>query len=229
MDFIRRKQFDRRKLEIRQLEKKEEDAVKSFINTSNLDSDLSLIYVYGITHTLTFTYMAILGGMIYEMSGELLLSVIIPPTTCTLVIIIRVKMQTFILKKELAKSGWSELDNLFKHYRSKVKGMWVAHYDDALVATISVDRKGSDTALIKNMCVHSGYYRQGIAQNMLNTAMRFCKDSHYKKITTSTTNVLIHAQGLYKKNGFNKTREEIIMTLLPFVCLMRYHYILTKR
>ena len=79
-----------------------------------------------------------------------------------------------------------------------------------LAGMVAVQRVDADTARLRRMRVSAGRRRQGIAQRLLETAERFCRDHAYRRIILDTTEQQTAAHRLYERAGFVRTGERTI-------------------
>jgi len=96
-------------------------------------------------------------------------------------------------------------------------GLWVveepspdAGQGGRLVGMVAVQRVDADTARLRRMRVSADRRRQGIAQRLLETAVRFCRDQGYARIVLDTTEQQTAAHRLYESAGFVRTGERTI-------------------
>jgi len=107
----------------------------------------------------------------------------------------------------------SDLHDMEGHYLSAGSHFWVAEVDGALVGMTGIERIDAETGRLRRMRVTTDQRRTGIAQALLETAERFCRDQGYQRLILDTTEQQTAAHRLYEKNGFRRTGER---SLGPF-------------
>lgn len=101
----------------------------------------------------------------------------------------------------------SDLHDIEAHYRSAGSYFWVAEVDGELVGMTGIEQVDPETGRLRRMRVTTERRRTGIAQALLETAERFCREQGYKRLVLDTTEQQTAAHGLYEKNGFVRTGE----------------------
>jgi len=101
----------------------------------------------------------------------------------------------------------SDLHDLETHYLSAGSRFWVAEADGALVGMTAIERVDAETGRLRRMRVTTDRRRTGIAQALLETAERFCREQGYRRLVLDTTEQQTAAHRLYEKNGFVRTGE----------------------
>jgi len=101
----------------------------------------------------------------------------------------------------------SDLHDLETHYLSAGSRFWVAEVEGALVGMTGIERIDAETGRLRRMRVTTKRRRTGIAQALLETAARFCREQGYGRLVLDTTEQQTAAHRLYEKNGFVRTGE----------------------
>jgi GNAT superfamily N-acetyltransferase len=128
------------------------------------------------------------------------------------------------LHREGLQQTTPEYPEVVAHYESDLRGMeghylvdgshfWVAELDGALVGMTGIERADAETGRLRRMRATTDRRRSGIAQALLETAERFCRDQGYRRLVLDTTEHQTAAHRLYEKNGFVRTGER---SLGPF-------------
>lgn len=86
--------------------------------------------------------------------------------------------------------------------------MWIAEMDGQIVGDIAVIKRGEDKAQLRWFGVDASLQGQGLGNKLLETAINFCKEKGYSKLTLGTLDILEPARHLYAKFGFHKTESE---------------------
>lgn len=84
--------------------------------------------------------------------------------------------------------------------------VWVAEYDGAIVATVSVVPRGDDL-YIRGMAVLPRARGLQLGQLLLNQVEQFARVQKQKRLVLSTTPFLHRAIRLYERAGFQRTDE----------------------
>ena len=101
----------------------------------------------------------------------------------------------------------SDLHDLEAHYLSAGSHFWVAAVDGGLVGMTGIERFDEETGRLRRMRVTTDRRRMGIAQALLETAERFCREQGYRRLVLDTTEQQTAAHSLYETNGFVRTGE----------------------
>ncbi len=107
----------------------------------------------------------------------------------------------------------ADLHDIEEHYLGPGSNFWVAESDDGLVGMAAIERIDAKTGRLRRMRVTTHRRRQGIAQALLETAERFCREQGYRRLVLDTTEQQTAAHRLYEKNGFRRVGER---SLGPF-------------
>lgn len=82
-------------------------------------------------------------------------------------------------------------------------GVWLAWVDGQIAGCIAFRALGNaETAEIKRMYVRPAWRGQGIAQELLEAAERFAQKNGYRWIYLDTTDGMVAAAQLYRRNGY---------------------------
>ena len=93
---------------------------------------------------------------------------------------------------------------------------WVADAGAGPIATAGVRRVDTETAELKRMRVTATYRRKGVAEHLLRTAERFCREQGYTRIVLETTERQEAARRLYEKSGYAPSGTRLLGTLTAF-------------
>lgn len=113
-----------------------------------------------------------------------------------------------------------DVDDITSAYMRQPGGhFWVAETEEAeVVGMIGVQQHVSGEGEIRRLRVRKDVRRRGIGSALLETALKFCRDSQYLKITLDTYTEPEPALKLFEKFHFrhSRTREIGNKTLLYF-------------
>jgi ribosomal protein S18 acetylase RimI-like enzyme len=105
----------------------------------------------------------------------------------------------------------SDLDDIQSTYlKHEGSHFWVAQtHDGKIVGMIGVQHHDEGVGEIRRLRVSVDYRRRGIGSALLETALRFCQQQQYLKLTVDTFMEREAATGLFRKFGFRhyRTRE----------------------
>ena len=91
-----------------------------------------------------------------------------------------------------------------------------------VASVVIVKKKYFQVAEIYRMAVSSQYQRLSIGQKLLQVAIQFAENEHYKNIILATSYNQQQARRFYERNGF-----VVVSTFYEwdFYCIPFYHYI----
>lgn len=103
-----------------------------------------------------------------------------------------------------------ELAGLLTHKDARRNGFWVASVDEGIVGGIAIDgnQTNRSSARLRFLIVSTDCQGMGIGNRLMDTALSFCRSAGFKKIYLTTFEGLEAAASLYKKYGFELTREK---------------------
>jgi len=79
-----------------------------------------------------------------------------------------------------------DIDDIEAAYMKDGNHFWVAEADGTVVGTIGVQHHDEGTGEIRRLRVHPEYRRRGIGTALVETAVRFCREQNYLKVTLDT-------------------------------------------
>ena len=95
--------------------------------------------------------------------------------------------------------GTKDIDNMKNRYLN----FWVELKDDKVVGTLGVYEENG-CVYIARVYIDNSLRGSGIATNMMNTALEYCKSLGYTKVHLSTIPEMERANFFYVKMGFKK-------------------------
>lgn len=101
----------------------------------------------------------------------------------------------------------SDLHDLEAHYFGNGGHFWVAEIDGTLVGMTGIERTDAETGRLRRMRVTTAERRRGVAEALLETAERFCREQGFRRLILDTTEQQTAAHRLYEKHGFLRTGE----------------------
>ena len=106
-----------------------------------------------------------------------------------------------------------DLQNISKTYGGEKEVFFVAEEANDIIGTVAIKEEEDGVALLRRLFVHSDYRSRKYGQTLLEKAIHFCQQQHYRIINFRSTNRMKPAIELCKKNGFH---ERAKIDLGPF-------------
>lgn len=97
--------------------------------------------------------------------------------------------------------------DFFLYYDANKDRLWVAEHNGEIIGCIGVVARG-EKAQLRWFLLHPKYRGIGLGKRLLNEAIFYCREKHYKAIFLQTTNDLEQAIGIYTKAGFIRVAEK---------------------
>lgn len=128
-----------------------------------------------------------------------------------------IKLLLSILEDEL---GYKKLERPDVHdipsvyQKDSMGNFWLAIDNNEVIGTIALQNYGNKRGMIKRMCVKKEYRRKSIGQKLLNSLLKFAKNSGHKTVYSTTMYEFTAAKNLYRKNSFveiKKLPEDLAM------------------
>lgn len=86
--------------------------------------------------------------------------------------------------------------------------LWIAESGHRFAGSVAVVKKDEDTAQLRWLIVEPDQRGQGIGQKLVDQAVRFARDSQYRRVILWTIDFLDAARGIYDKAGFTLTETK---------------------
>ena len=86
--------------------------------------------------------------------------------------------------------------------------LWVARLNGETVGSVAIVRMDGETAQLRWFIVAEGCQGKGIGDELLKTALGFCKAQGYRRVFLWTVDILGAARHLYGKHGFTLSEEK---------------------
>ena len=119
-----------------------------------------------------------------------------------------------------------ELGRVEEYYFGREgQGFWVAE-NSRVVGMVGIEKHADDAGELRRMAVGKDYRRHGIGRELLACAEAFCRDTGYRKVVLSTSELQFAAMRLYESSGYRLVRKEIAAPASHKSVggLTRYHY-----
>jgi len=108
---------------------------------------------------------------------------------------------------DVAPKYEDDLHHIEDKYLTPGSSFWVAEADGTLVGMAAIQRIDAQTGRLRRMRVTAAHRRRGIAQRLLETAERFCREQGYRRLILDTTEQQTAAHRLYERAGFKRIGE----------------------
>ena len=102
-----------------------------------------------------------------------------------------------------------DIDDIESAYMKDGNHFWVAEADGMVVGTIGVQHHDEGTGEIRRLRVHPDYRRRGIGTALVETAVRFCREEAYLKVTLDTFMERDPAIRLFEQFKFRHYRTKV--------------------
>jgi GNAT superfamily N-acetyltransferase len=104
----------------------------------------------------------------------------------------------------------SELSEFLRRHDSVRDGIWLALSDRRIEGSIAIDGVEADAegAHLRWFIVSDALRGTGAGNDLISTALDFCRVRNYKKVYLWTFEGLDAARHLYEKHGFRITRQQ---------------------
>ncbi len=122
----------------------------------------------------------------------------------------------------------TDLSAFLLRYDEARDGFWTATFNGRIEGHISIDGLHADDAgaHLRYFIVSEAVRGKGIGNNLINTAMNFCREIGHKKVYLWTFEGLHAARHLYEKAGFRLTEQLTGARWGTEVCEQRFEALL---
>lgn len=96
----------------------------------------------------------------------------------------------------------NDLNEISVVYGGRKDVFIVAEEEDKIIGTVAIKQESDDVALLRRLFVNPQYRGRGHGLSLLNEAVNFCKQHHYRVINLRSTDRMKQAIELCKKKGF---------------------------
>lgn len=113
--------------------------------------------------------------------------------------------------------GQPDLLDIQTHYHETGGGFWGAIHRGDLVGTIALISTGHQAGTIRKMFVkkESRGKELGIAQQLFNTLVSYCKEHDINELYLGTVDMLKAAHRFYERNGFHRISKKDLPHYFP--------------
>jgi len=103
------------------------------------------------------------------------------------------------------------LAEFFQNYDVSQDSIWSISREGRIVAAIIIDGsiEGKDEARLRFFIVHETLQGKGIGRRLIQTAINFCDNKAFKRVTLKTFEGLDSARHLYESYGFSVYNQAI--------------------
>jgi GNAT superfamily N-acetyltransferase len=108
----------------------------------------------------------------------------------------------------------------------KRQRIWIVEQEDQVVGSIAIIEASEQEAQLRWLLLHPKLRGQGIGKTLMEKAIRFSRENHYRSIFLWTVSTLTTAANLYKSVGFQLTEERTVKLWGATVTEQRYDLIL---
>ncbi len=110
-----------------------------------------------------------------------------------------------------------DLQDIDRYYHQDGGGFWGVQHEGQLIGTIALLAIGHHSGAIRKMFVHKDFRgkEQGIAQQLFETLVRYCREQGITDLYLGTVHVLKAAQRFYERNGFEKIAQQDLPDYFP--------------
>jgi len=128
-----------------------------------------------------------------------------------------------IMDKEFPQSKaaypMDDLANIQTVYGKPGDAFFVATNEQQIVGTVAIKREDDRIALLRRIFVTSSYRKKRVGLNLIDRAIKFCKEQGYKEIVFKTSSKMDGAIRLCERKGFQQRAKLEIggLELVKFV------------
>ncbi len=86
--------------------------------------------------------------------------------------------------------------------------IWLAEVDGEIIGSIAIVGHSEEDAQLRWFLVHPDHRGLGLGKELMEEALKFCRDCRYRRVFLWTTSELLESSHLYKRFGFRKVEEK---------------------
>lgn len=101
----------------------------------------------------------------------------------------------------------TDLESIGATYGGSRDTFFVIGEQNEIIATAGIKEDSKETALLRRVFVKPSERKRGYGSQLLDEAVKFCKEKGYKEIVFRATDKMIQAIGLCKKKGFKEAEK----------------------
>ena len=95
-----------------------------------------------------------------------------------------------------------------KHFDSQKENLWVVESRLERVGSVAIVNNGKGVAQLRWLLIEASARGNGIGEKLVDIAVSFAREKHYKKIILMTADFLAAAKKLYEKFGFRQISSQ---------------------
>jgi len=124
-----------------------------------------------------------------------------------------------------------DLMDIENNYHGTGGGFWAALHEHQVVGTIALISIGDGKGVIRKMFVNKDFRGKelGVAQNLLDVLVRYCKTKHKTDLYLGTVDILKAAIRFYERNGFVSIEKQNLPAAFPIMSADNVFYHLEIR
>ena len=108
-----------------------------------------------------------------------------------------------------------DLANVTSFYMQDKGNFWLMLEQGQVVGTIALIDIGNSEAVLRKMFVHPAYRGSGVAQDLLETLLEWCRSNGIRTVFLGTIDIMKAAHRFYEKNGFMKLDKVKLPSKFP--------------
>ncbi|MFZ5353698.1 MAG: bifunctional helix-turn-helix transcriptional regulator/GNAT family N-acetyltransferase [Bacillota bacterium] len=89
------------------------------------------------------------------------------------------------------------------------ENIWIAEWNGKPVGMIAIVKADKTTAQLRWFLIEPSMRGKGIGHKLMQTAIGFCRDKHYKNVLLWTVNILEAARHIYSAYGFTLSEQKV--------------------
>jgi len=114
----------------------------------------------------------------------------------------RIYQQEYKFDDSFNEFMMDSLNKFLRNKNDKKENIWVVDQEGILMGSIGIVKVSDDISQLRWFLLEPDQRGKGLGNQLIQEAIKFCKDNHYKTIILWTNKSLHAARKLYEKNGF---------------------------